>query len=80
MGILPSSSLRFVRCVTLSFFSLYVPSLQPSTEDRVAAMQFGHEPLRGLTLEEDEERLMRIAIRESAAESKRGERSGHLRV
>lgn len=35
-------------------------------------MQFGHEPLRGLTLEEDEERLMRIAIRESAAESKRG--------
>lgn len=26
----------------------------------------------GLTLEEDEERLMRIAIRESAAESRRG--------
>ena len=45
---------------------------QPSTEDRVEAMRSGHEPLMGLTLEEDEERLMRIAIRESAAESTRG--------
>ena len=35
-------------------------------------MRLGHEPLMGLTLEEDEERLMRIAIRESAAESTRG--------
>lgn len=35
-------------------------------------MRSGHEPLMGLTLEEDEERLMRIAIRESAAESTRG--------
>ncbi len=45
---------------------------QPSTEDRVEAMRTGHERVYGLTLEEDEERLMRIAIRESAAESRRG--------
>lgn len=45
---------------------------QPSTEDRVEAMRSGHERMVGLTLEEDEERLMRIAIRESAAESRRG--------
>lgn len=36
------------------------------------ALRAGHESVMGLTLEEDEERLMRIAIRESAAESKRG--------
>lgn len=42
---------------------------QPSTEDRVEAMRTLP---RGLTLEEDEERLMRLAIRESAAESQRG--------
>lgn len=35
-------------------------------------MRLGHERVVGLTLEEDEERLMRIAIRESAAESRRG--------
>lgn len=46
--------------------------VQPSTEDRVEAMRSGHERVVGLTLEEDEERLMRIAIRESAAESRRG--------
>ncbi|CAM9943206.1 unnamed protein product [Ectocarpus fasciculatus] len=34
-------------------------------------MRLGHERVVGLTLEEDEERLMRIAIRESAAESRR---------
>lgn len=45
---------------------------QPSTEDRVEAMRSGHERVLGLSMEEDEERLMRIAIRESAAESKRG--------
>ncbi|CAM9843761.1 unnamed protein product [Scytosiphon promiscuus] len=49
---------------------IYVP-LEPSTEDRVEAMRLGHERMVGLTLEEDEERLMRIAIRESAAESRR---------
>ncbi|CAN0162444.1 unnamed protein product, partial [Ectocarpus fasciculatus] len=49
---------------------IYVP-LEPSTEDRVEAMRLGHERVVGLTLEEDEERLMRIAIRESAAESRR---------
>lgn len=39
-------------------------------------MRLGHERVVGLTLEEDEERLMRIAIRESAAESRRGNRLG----
>ncbi|CAM9196116.1 unnamed protein product [Discosporangium mesarthrocarpum] len=52
---------------------IYV-ALMPSTEDRMAAMrlsggELGHIPM-GLTSEEEEERLMRIAIAESAAESK----------
>ena len=50
---------------------------KPSTEDRMEAMRYGHEVPIGLTLEEDEERLIRIAMRESAAESRRGKEPGH---
>lgn len=36
------------------------------------AMRSSRAPVEGLSLEEEEERLMRIAMRESSAESKRG--------
>lgn len=56
----------------VAFARVSLDGRQPSTEDRVAAMLIGHERVVGLSAEEDEERLMRIAIRESAAESRRG--------